>query len=335
MNKTSLGFHTVTIVKKLTREEAKQLYRDFKNYKDRTGEIDFFPLRKNIKSDTIDEFIKWLYSGSSRYIIVHYPFRNIGIHWVLRYGNKSPGFIIPEDADRPCSIKATINPKILSGEKDYLAAATSINLKEAEALFNIEARKISPILGVYGQYLFNRQDYCINFDLQELGIQCTPEQMIYLIRQGDISRHYSERTEYNKASKRQVPDKNSFYLESKSATINCYHKQMQLQKEFPNCPDLHGSRNIIRFEVQCKYLKVYNLSKDLKNKPGISYSEIIREMLSEDFCGELIEDYFNRVVRKGDYFTLDGARWMVEAQNFRREKEESLRAPFRCEPSIK
>lgn len=145
MEKTSRGFHTVTIVKKLTKKEALKLIEDFESYAE-TKEIKFFQIRKLKSSGHLDEFTKWLYSTFPDYYIAHYP-ENKGILWLLRYSNISPGFIKQGEVDKPCSIKATINPKILTGEKDYLAAATVDYLESAEALFNNEAKKISPILG--------------------------------------------------------------------------------------------------------------------------------------------------------------------------------------------
>ena len=47
-------------------------------------------------------------------------------------------------------------------------------------------------------------------------------------------------------------------------------------------------------------------------------------MLSEDFCAEIIRDYFERVIRRGDYYTLDGAIKQVQLRHFRRKKEERL-----------
>ena len=38
----------------------------------------------------------------------------------------------------------------------------------------------------------------------------------------------------------------------------------------------------------------------------------------------IIEKYYYKVVRKGDYFTLDCARWIVEQYGFRPEKERRL-----------
>ena len=316
MKNTSRGFHTMTIAKKLTKKEAKKLIAEFQSYAE-INEFNFFQIRELKSDDASNEFIKWLYSSASEYYIGCYP-QYKGILWLLRYSKCSPGFIKQGEVDKPCSIKATINPKILTDEKDYLAAATVDYLKSVEALFNDEAKKISPILGEYGQYSINRPDYCVNFDLRELNIPCTAEKMIYLMKRGNIPTHYGEWVEDSDSAK------NSFYLESKSATINCYWKHKQLKANFKNCPDLENSQDLIRFEVQCKYLKTYLLSKGIKSKQNSSDSDVIRELLSEDFCRDIIRTYFDKIIRRGDYFTLAGAIRKVQSCRFSKKKEARL-----------
>lgn len=179
-------------------------------------------------------------------------------------------------------------------------------------------------MGEYKHYSINRPDYCVNFDLNELKIPCTAEQMINLIKRGDIPKHYTERLEDDVAAKKKKPDKNSFYLESKSVNINCYWKLKQLEEEFQDCPDLEASRDLIRFEIQCKYLKTYLLSRNIKNKQELSRTDVIREMLSDDFCKDIIRKYFDRVIRRGDYFTLNEAIKQVQYCRFSEKKEARL-----------
>ena len=179
-------------------------------------------------------------------------------------------------------------------------------------------------MGEYKHYSINRPDYCVNFDLNELKIPCTAERMIDLIKRGDIPKHYTERLEDDVAAKKKKPDKNSFYLESKSVNINCYWKLKQLEEEFQDCPNLEAARNLIRFEIQCKYLKTYLLSRNIKNKQELSRTDVIREMLSDDFCKDIIRKYFDRVIRRGDYFTLNEAIKQVQYCRFSEKKEARL-----------
>ena len=87
---------------------------------------------------------------------------------------------------------------------------------------------------------------------------------------------------------------------------------------------MEASHDVIRFEVQCHYLKTYSLLKKVASEPGTTNSDAIQTMLSEDYCDEILRDYFNRVIRRGDYFTLDGAIREVKRNHFQRRKEERL-----------
>ena len=304
---TSQGFHTFTISKPLAVKHAEGLLDDFKRRKRKAGEVRIRPDRLKNKVD---------------------PF---GHHWIIEYPNQSKGLTWnmricrSMNSDKPCNIKATINPKVLVGIQDYIAAANSHYLESVEAVFNDEARKISPYhLGRFGDYSLIRNDYCLNIDLNELKLPCEPEDMIALIKRGDIPPHYNEWTEKDAIAHRDVPGKSSFYLTSKSVVINYYWKYAQLLDEWPDCPDLEASRNIIRFEIQFRYPKMYSLSKIVRAKTGFSNSRLLYEMLSEDFCADVIRSYFNRVIGKGDYFTLDGARRLVELRRFKPSKEQRL-----------
>ncbi len=109
-----------------------------------------------------------------------------------------------------------------------------------------------------------------------------------------------------------------------SVVINCYWKGDQLAEKHPDNPSLEDSRHVIRFEVQCKYPKVHLMSSNIEKRAGNYDFMIMKEMWSDKVCEDVVTKYFNKVVRKGDYFTLPGARWMVEAHNFRQDKEERL-----------
>jgi len=107
---------------------------------------------------------------------------------------------------------------------------------------------------------------------------------------------------------------------------------------FQSCPDLELSRYVIRFEIKCKYSKVYTMSKSIKEilRNDLTIDELEAEFLfggiinptKNLFCDTYSENmvckYFNQVIRKGDYFTLEGAKWMVSKHNFRQDKEERL-----------
>lgn len=269
-------------------------------------------------------FIIKLNSTLPKYYKIEYTDKYKGISWMLRISNNSPSFFNSAvDEDKPCSIKVKINPKVFTGIKDYVSAANASYLNDVETLFNIEAQKISPILEEFSSYGLNRNDYCINFDLHELNIGCTPEQMIQLMKRSYCPEYFKERTKYDKdSSHRKKSNKYSLYLENNSVTINCYWKYKELCEDFIDCPSLENSRFLIRFEVQCKYSKIYSMSKIIRNKSGAF--NVINEMLSVDVSSDIIKKYFNRIIQKGDYYTLERARNIVEFQHFKFKKEKRL-----------
>lgn len=104
-----------------------------------------------------------------------------------------------------------------------------------EKIFNDEAAKISPLLKKLGLCSLSRVDPCLNIDLRELDFPCSAEQMMRLIKQGNIPKHYKERElKYDDKQHRKIMDKTSFYLESKSSVINYYLKYPQQDEGHPN-----------------------------------------------------------------------------------------------------
>ena len=175
---------------------------------------------------------------------------------------------------------------------------------------------------------------------------CSPEQMIALIKKGNIPASYKEREEYDAKKRRKVTDKNSFYLTNKSSVINFYWKYSQQKRKHPNYLYREDSRYVIRFEVQCRYLKLYAMSKGKKKESklykrdeGISMDELFKRIeaneiyhpsipmdviLIDRILEEVVQKYFYKVIRKGGYFTLDDARDIVLSYHFRRNKEERM-----------
>lgn len=323
---SSIGFHTASIFMKTTVKEAALIYEDFIRYGKETREIRVRPIRTTKINPNADQFIKNLYASLPQFHKMEYPCQGKGLSWELRRRMKSPAYITQKltGEDKPCSIKATINPKVLNGEMDYLTAATVDCLDEVEVSFDIEAAKISPLLKKLDSYDYNRIDYCFNGDMQELKVGCTAEQMMKLIKRGNVPDSFNEPIKYDNKSHRGKSYKYSFYLESNSVVINCYWKSKQLEERYPNNLCLGDSHNLIRFEVQCKFPKVYAMSSKVEKRAGGSHSTTMKEMISDRVCWDVIERYFHKVVRKGNYFTLDGARWMVEAYHFRQDKEDRL-----------
>jgi len=154
-------------------------------------------------------------------------------------------------------------------------------------------------------------------------ISVDTEQIMALIQQADTA-HFDEWMQYDNKAHRMKPAQNSFRLLCKSLRINCYDKGNQLETQYPNSPYIDAARNIVRFEVQCCYLKVYAMSKAAREKTGCSESELLYELLSYGKCADMIRHYFYKTIGKGNYFTLDAAIQMVHLQRFRDKKKQQI-----------
>lgn len=343
---TSIGYHTFVVSKNLTQDEADLLFEELKKYRNNTKEI------------CIKGPYKYEKDPFGRHCDIVYPDQYKGISWKIRFSNR--GFCI-NDEFKPCSIKAVINPKVLVGEKNYIVAADAGYLEDVERIFNQEAGKISAKLAGFNHYSLNRLDYCINFDISELKPCCSPELtkqlpkiIMSLIKRGDIPDHFKE--EYSENEKYQ------FYLKSKSVVVNCYWKHDELHRNFTDCKDLEKSYDIIRFEIQFKYPKVFTASSDIRKKRKCQilileeemekqgfgdFSEtqsklvereqkrlfemlmnsarsdkavIMEAMFSDERCSETITNYFYKIVKRGDYYTFDGAIKIIESKVSKWEK---------------
>ena len=308
---TSLGFHTFTIAVRLTYQEAIRIYRAF-NKLMKSGECLIIPYGKeptlNFNSG------KPIVSSTPKGYNITYETSKMevrkGISWTLRFTNYIDDF-------KEYTLEATINPKILSGIYDYITAATEDDIKDIADMFNKEVKKIFSEFPLFNRFKLKRIDYCINFHLGELRTPCTTEQMMKLIKRSNIPHNYKEWVKYDEISRRWKSDDHSFYLKSKSATIQCYDKYGQLQRKYPDTPNIDYARNIIRFEVQCNYMKVYNMRNDFKKtSESYSYNEF-KDFFSKETCELVIRNYFDRVIMRGDYYPLKYSRNMIENRGFR------------------
>ena len=324
MKNTSVGYHTFSFYQRVNSDDYSMLINDFMMYKHKNEDIKDFPIK-----DKDGKTIGWEYTYK----------RNKGIRWLLLSSKAANGFSWQ-------GVAVIINPKALI-EGDYISAAQEDDLAMVERTFNDEAERISPILLKFGLCSLNRADFCLNIDLKELGIPCSPEQMITLIRQGNIPKCYKERSRYDKKLHRQVSDKNSFYLEGKSMNINYYWKYPQQEDEaHPNFLFRELSHDVIRLEVQYKYPKLYPLAKEVRknSKFHVSLDDISIEALYQAFAYDEVHSpsipidvtlsgkvsdsvnrkHFAQIIGRGDYFTLNNARNIVKSYGYRRDKEDRL-----------
>lgn len=307
MLRSSLGFHTMTLSLLMETRTVRSLIRDFRKYSRDTGLVQ-------------------IYRDGKNKIFIRYYIEDKGIVWSIRSNNWDINF-------QSYMVEATINPKILAGIHDYITAATYEDMDAAITNFDLEAKRISPILETFDCYSLKRVDYCINFCIDELIAGISPEQAMNLIRRSDIPSRFKEWTIYDPVSHRKKSRPGSFYLINPSVNINCYSKYMQMmersqenrEKGYPPIPQetLDASKNIIRFEVQCKYHKMYILSKRAEESGNYDKNKY-KSLLSHETCNEVINYYYKKTIGRSGWYTLADAVRMVKSCNYNSQKEKRL-----------
>lgn len=322
MLRSSLGFHTMTLTLSLQNNEADKLLIDFSTYRENTKLIEMY--KKKEKENPIIYYHKSPIMPLR--VDIYFKDKYSGIKWCVR-ASKNPsgssGYIV----------EVTINPKILAGIIDYLTAATYNDMKFAIINFNDKSKQISPLLHNFNDYKITRIDYCVNICLDDFSPRCNSEQIMNLIKRSDIPPHYEEWMEYDDTAHRTKSKPESFYLKSKSVNINYYSKYLQLlnksrqneEKGFdPINPEiLEASRNIYRFEVQCKYHKIYSLSQEAEKAGDHSFNKY-KSLLSPVTCIEIVSDYYKKTIGKGDWYSLPEAVRLIKSQNFNCPREQKL-----------
>lgn len=326
MLRSSLGFHTVDLFLQLTRKEAEKLIKHFCTYRKHTELIRILMI--DVLPGGQREWKEYSprYSGTSLLLPLNlkiiYPDKDHGVKWMIRSDMRN-------DAYKEYIVEATINPKILGDIHDYINAATEDDMDVAAIKFNRISRSISPVLRTFEHYRIKRIDYCINFSLNELAPGCSSDQIMKLIRRGDVPPHFREWAEFDSTSHRMKSKPDSFYLISKSATINCYEKQVELQERNQKNPGsipqatLASAQDIIRFEVQCKYPKVYALSRRAE-KDGNDSINKYHDLLKYQTCLKVVNYHYKMAVGRGDWFTLSKAEKIIARQRFNKQKMERL-----------
>ena len=337
MLRSSLGFHTITLSLPLfDNNEAHQLITDFCTYREKTGNIEIYRINEK-KQPVIYYHSDYLPLKTN----IKFKDKDRGIRWCIRESKGVFNFF-------DYMVEATINPKILSGVIDYLTAATYNDIDLAAANFNEISKKISPLLHSFSDYRITRIDYCVNISLDEFFLECDPMQIMNLIKRSDIPHHYEEWMKYDNISHRMKSRPESFYLKSNSVTINYYSKYLQLlnksqenvKKGYPpiNQEILDASRNIYRFEVQCKYHKIYSMSQKAKEAGNRSINKY-KSLLDPILCVTIISNYYNKVIGKGDWYTLSTAIQIIKSKCFNSQKEQhlinALKDVSRCRSLVK
>ena len=308
---TSLGYHTFSMLNCVeSHYELKEILNAFKSYSKETGLIKIHGFGKKTKYKKYDNTEFETYTN---YNIFFYNQQKYGVSWTLKFCNYSSNYRFTY------IIEARVNPKILIGTNDYITASSEGDFEQLQLCYNNLVKSISAEIPLFSEYTICRIDYCINADIKEMGYDCTAEELMELLKRSDVPYPLKKSQQYCHTSRRLKDYVNSFNLECNSYNINCYYKHYQLLNEHPENPAIEASKHVIRFEIQCKYLKVYNL------KEAFRYADNCTELiLSDKMSDETVTKYFSKVIMLGDYYSLKMARKMVIERDFCTSKQERL-----------
>ena len=286
MTKTLPGFNTLVYHKRLRAADFEELYSDIK-IGSGNGIINVHTLYENSMKKGLKIVLA---SGGS------------SITWIL----KSYCYMKHQRPNWMHFVEAKIAPKTLTGTHDNGSTENFDFANLLERSYSERASVVSKVPSFCTLQGYNLLEICyyVDFDLRKLGIDCDPELLIELVRQSNPPPFYSEWIHCAPPS----PGENDsgLRLVCNSVDINCYLEQWQA---------VGGSDdpiNIIRFEVQCKYPKVYLLRKTLGG------------LLSDEVSSSIIDGYFKRVIMGGDYYSLMAARKLVRSRDFKEKKENRL-----------
>ena len=294
--KSSLGFHTIELSLQLSRRQSSDLEHDFYEYSHKTGKIKIYQSERG-----------------TEIVFIH---RDMGIRWCI-----TPKGNFENSTD---ILYVEINPKVLGRDVDYITASNYGDMNVAIPNFDRISKEISPILQTFACYTVNRVDYCVNFCIDELVPDCSAKQIMNLIKRSNIPSHYDEWKEYDHIAHRMKSVKSSFYLMSGYANINWYLKYDELldrpQNEHLTVPEhmMEASKSIIRFEVQCKRRKIYDIIEKLGVKDDGEINKD-KHLLNPRVCKEIISRYFFEIVGNGDWYSLSQAENVIYSHDFNKQ----------------
>jgi|GEM_PF-2908339 len=108
--------------------------------------------------------------------------------------------------------------------------------------------------------VMNRLDYSINYDLIWRNLA---DEFMYLLTQANIPKGFELKIDKPRNKNKEYIPYNHIKIENKSYAVSIYAKasQMENQSKKITYPDMDESQGVIRFEIQTKYRKAYNIKK--------------------------------------------------------------------------
>jgi hypothetical protein len=178
----SIGYHTFTVFTRIYYDEANDIRKAFQRCSQLYDHITFYPYGKTIKEEMPD--------GTYDDVYPHYrAYYYVGNHWIVRWTIRYSNY---ERDMNFFYIEATINPKILLGENDFITATDQSYILGICEKYNSIIKEISDLIPEFKWYLPNRVDYCFNSDIRPEVFGCNGKQMMKLIKRSDIPSRFNE-----------------------------------------------------------------------------------------------------------------------------------------------
>ncbi len=152
-----------------------------------------------------------------------------------------------------------------------------------------------------------RIDYAINLYTPHVGTY------VELAKRAKLPRNFSYK----------IDKPGSFYIQSKSVTLNFYDKLDEMQKK-PNWGSYYetlcrDAANVYRIEVQCEESKRFDIMRAY-NLPDISLSGFLDERIASD----IIQYYYQATIGYGDYYSLSAVHQRIQETLWRKPKKEQI-----------
>ncbi|MEK4471782.1 hypothetical protein NSQ91_00985 [Paenibacillus sp. FSL R7-0048] len=234
-------------------------------------------------------------------------FRNYGFREVQLNSNDINGMII-----RLMVIR--LNTKVLLDNQETLLSTQASETYRIATAFNERKSTIfgdfTSELPDFDQWTCRRIDYCVDVITEHVSAYVVLFQRCKL-----PSRHYNIT----------IKKKGSSYMKSNSVTLNFYDKFDQLEKHLlaldktMSNKEQNEATNMLRFEIQCQRGK----TDYIKRREGFD-TKSIEHFLDSSLSNKLILDYYDKSIGTGDFYSLHGARAIVDRANLQFRTKQTL-----------
>ena len=195
------------------------------------------------------------------------------------------------------------NPTKLLGKENHCDLTEQADIQEIDTRFTQLVKSIHPVLPKLGEWKTYRIDYSANIITENVPLY------IELFQRSDKpTKRYEE---LRSATGKQEQLDNSFYLSTKSFSLNFYNKQGEVINKGQDQKHIDDAEDVLRVEVQCNKAKI----NSIKHKDANITSTELDHFITPDLAREVLLSYYDQTIGSGDYYTLDGARNIINAQS--------------------